>query len=80
MHFLCVYITQTHNFIGYLEKVSLCPYPFLEIKKKARKELTWDEELPPMITQQCSYVAATIILWESGGQKDARMEVRKMRE
>lgn len=29
--FSFVYITQTHNFIGYLQKVSLCPYPFLEI-------------------------------------------------
>ena len=60
--------------------MSLCPYPVLEIKKKARKELTWDEELPPMITQQCSYVAATIILWESRGQKDARMTLKEETE
>ena len=33
-----------------------------------------------MITQQCSYVAATIILWESRGQKDARMTLKEETE
>ena len=72
-----VYITQqTRNFIGYLQKVSLCPYPFLEIKKKkkAHKEWTWDGELPPMITQQFSYVATTIILYYLGKQRSERWE------